>query len=142
MSFLSERLKTSVQHSLLDFIMENFLTAPICQMPSHEYLREKVVQEIDAMHSEPASENDNATIKKQSLMEKLRYKMRSFSFSKAQNAKQQSTDTSSNKADVECLLQQLVEDYEDGVLGNLNPVFTGKPMKWKLVISDKSLACL
>ena len=98
-------------------------------MPSHEYLREKVVQEIDAMHSEPVSENDNATIKKQSLMEKLRYKMRSFSFSKAQNAKQQSTDTSSNKADVECLLQQLVEDYEDGVLGDLNPVFTGKPME-------------
>ena len=129
MSFLSERLKTSVQHSLLDFIMENFLTAPVCQMPSHEYLREKVIQEMEAA-AENAPENENAVVKKQTLLEKLRYKMRSFSFSKNQ-ATTQGSETPSNKADVESLVQQLVEEYEDGVLGNLNPIFTGE---WQWLI--------
>ena len=125
MSFLTDRLKTSVQHSLLDFIMENFLTAPICAMPDSMKLREKVIQEVEAMHSESAGENDSTSLRKQTLMEKLRFKMRSFSFSKHQTTKKASDDNSSDKADVESLLQELVEDYEDGVLGNLNPLFTG-----------------
>ena len=128
MTFLTERLKTSVQHSLLDCVMENFLTAPICHLPSHDSLRQKVIQEVEAMNSElPASDMDSSTVKKQTLMDKLRYKMRSFSFSKHQSGKKFADESaSSNKVDVEGVMQQLIEDYEDGALGNLNPIFAGE----------------